>query len=327
MSEKTKDKLKRKPGLAFTLPDEVMLAVIQSCQKDRKEQHKRNTAELEAQREAAAAKEKLIREHNLHNATEKYIDAMYYYKMFHSPACIKDLTSGELNDYIARLPSKSRKLEVLKENIRMRKIGLGWTHIDDSWSKGGNPYSVSTLTSRLLQIITMEGAEEGQWKIPPHPPICTPSRTHTVALGTRTKNVESLDEKYLGDENKIRKEAIQLLKQRETRGEGSLAAECQEALPPELQSIVGERIELLVGVDVGGQTELLWWAGKVLHVENEEKRQVTVSWDPLEDVSGWEEGGCSIQKLVEKKWNKNTQGAWRMEYIDELGDLLSDEEV
>lgn len=329
MDEKMKDKRKRKPGYYFALPKEVSSASILSSIKDQKQQRQRNNDELEAQRKVAREKEELLIKLNLHNATEKHIDAIYYFKMAHSPACLKKLTAVELKDYIDKLPSKSRRLEVLKENIRMRKLGYGWTHIDDSWSKGGKPHSVKTLTDRLLHIITMEGTGSKEWKIPSNPPVLTPSRIRTVALGTRTKNVESLDAKYLGDEDKVRRTALRLLRQRERRGDGSLAAECQEPVAPELLSIVGKRIEYLDGVDVGGQTELLWWTGEVLHVEDEEKGLVMISWDPLEDVSGWEEGGCSIQKLVGKKWNKNRQGAWRMEYIDAdiHGDELEDSEL
>ena len=53
-----------------------------------------------------------------------------------------------------------------------------------------------------------------------------------------------------------------------------------------------------------------------MHVEDEEKRTVMISWDPLEDVAGWEEGGVSVQKLGDRKWRKHTKGAWMMEYID-----------
>ena len=50
---------------------------------------------------------------------------------------------------------------MLKENIRMRKIGLGWSWIDDAWSKGGRPFSVEELTKRLYDIIAKEGRSKG----------------------------------------------------------------------------------------------------------------------------------------------------------------------
>ena len=52
-------------------------------------------------------------------------------------------------------------------------------------------------------------------------------------------------------------------------------------------------IEVYTEVDVGGgKKELIWWAGEVLQ-EDGEKRMVMISWDPLEDFAGWEEGGES----------------------------------
>ena len=204
---------------------------------------------------------------------------------------------------------------MLKENIRMRKIGLGWSWIDDAWSKGGRPFSVEELTKRLYDIIAKEGRSKG-WEIPLHPPIKTPSRAHTVALGTTTNNVKSLDEKYLGDATELRKSAAKLLRQREARGEGSVSHECQPPKQPTVTELVKDRVEVYTEVYVGTKKQLIWWAGEVLHVEDEEKRTVMISWDPLEDVAGWEEGGVSVQKLADRKWRVHTKGAWRMEHID-----------
>ena len=205
---------------------------------------------------------------------------------------------------------------MLKENIRMRKIGLGWSWIDDSWSKGGKPFSVKELTARLIAIITKEGRLPG-WEIPSHPPVNMPSRAYTVALGTTTNNVKSLDEKYLGDATEVRKSATELLRQREARGEGSLAFECQPSDQPKVTELVKERVEVYTEVDVGGgKKELIWCAGEVLHVEDVEKRTVMISWDPLEDVKGWEGGGVSVKKLGIQKWKSATKDAWMMEYID-----------
>ena len=206
---------------------------------------------------------------------------------------------------------------MLKENIRMRKIGLGWSWIDDSWSKGGRPFSVKELTDRLIAIISKERRLKARNQIPSHPPVNMPSRTHTVALGTTTNNVKGLDEKYLGDATKVRKSALELLRQREARGEGSLAFECQPPVQPKLTSLVKQRIEVYTEVDVGGgKKELIWWAGEVLHVEDAKKRTVMISWDPLEDVKGWEGGGVSVKKLGIQKWKSATKDAWMMEYID-----------
>ena len=256
----------------------------------------------------------------------------------------------------------------------MRHLGFGWKTVDISWSKDYKTYSVDDLTNRLNDIIKLEG--KGQWEIPPHPPVDTPSRTHTVALGTRTADVDYLDQKYVGDERDLRKKAKRLLRERESRGEGSVPSACQPPRRPELSELVGLRIEVLTPVKVtpvkvNGDVEddddgvdnnvddgvddddvvtnsitckqqasastakatkkkrkkddpLIWWPCKVLYVENEVKRLVMVTWDPLADVQGWENGGEGTVKLGKNKWKGEVKDAWRMEYIDSDGDSDSD---
>ena len=100
----------------------------------------------------------------------------------------------------------------------------------------------------MFDIIKREGKKG--WKIPTHPPVDTPSRTHTVALGTRTADVDSLDQRYLGDEKNLRKKERKLLRERESRGVGSLASDCQPPRRPELSELVGDRIEVLTSVQI-----------------------------------------------------------------------------
>ena len=106
MGERKKKKLKREAGLFHDFPEAVQIAIIQSAIDDAAEQRKRNNDELEAQRKAKEGKEKLLHELNLHNTTEAHIDAIYYYKMYHSRACLKDMTLQKLRDIIKLLPSK-----------------------------------------------------------------------------------------------------------------------------------------------------------------------------------------------------------------------------
>ena len=88
-----RQKKTQKQGLFWLLPQEVQDAIIQSAIEDAPDQRKRNTEELEAQCKAKEQKEQLVRELNLHNATEAYIDAIYYYKMYHSPVSCSILRS------------------------------------------------------------------------------------------------------------------------------------------------------------------------------------------------------------------------------------------
>ena len=177
----------------------------------------------------------------------------------------------------------------------------------------------------MIEVIKLEGTKGKE--IPKHPPVTTPSRVDLVAFGTRTKDVDALDEKYVGDARKLRKKARKLLRERESQGEGSLAHECQPPKPKTIHKVVGKRIELLTSVKVGSnETSLIWWAGMVKHVENERTRVVLIVLDALKDVDGWEHGGKCKQKLASSKWRKNIENAWRMEFVDPCSDSDSDNE-
>ena len=282
--------------------------------KDAPAQRKRNTEELELQRKAKEDKEKLIHELNLHNSTEAYIDAIYYFKMYFSDACIEGMTTIEVERAIASLPSKAAKLSTLKENIRMRKLGLGFDWVNDSWSKSNKEFGVEQLTSRLIAIINKE--DRPDCIIPSCPPVKIASRSTTVPLGTSTPDLDKLEERYSDDAKQIRKTATKLLKQRESEGKGSLASECQPWRKPEVCDLVAKRIEVYTAVDVGDGKECIWWPGRVVGVHKAEKQEVLIEWDPLEDVEGWELGGEAVQKLKKNLWRKEEEGAWRMEYVD-----------
>ena len=73
---------------------------------------------------------------NLENSTEEYIDAIYYYKMYFSEAGLK--TNKEVMYVLGNSNYRTLKVNVLKENIRMRVKGFGWTQWDHAWTKGNH---------------------------------------------------------------------------------------------------------------------------------------------------------------------------------------------
>ena len=57
--------------------------------------------------------------------TEKYIESLYYHRMYNSPACWRGdprIVDRELK----KLKFKFDKYEAIKENIRIQWIGFGW---------------------------------------------------------------------------------------------------------------------------------------------------------------------------------------------------------
>ena len=69
-------------------------------------------------------------------AKEDLIEASYYWDMFHSEVCWKGNLSIVLK-MLGQLKSVSAQTEALKENIRMRVIGLGWKQFTITWSSNG----------------------------------------------------------------------------------------------------------------------------------------------------------------------------------------------
>jgi len=114
-------------------------------------------------------------------------------------------------------------------------------------------------------------------------------------LGTQTKCAKELDNKYMSDDNKFKKNAREILKRRETKGEGSIYASMQPFA----------RLDYLAGFKIAGQKEpeLRWCQGEVIAVLDRKKPTVRVLWDEMADCSGWEtsqEGDCV---LLPSKWN------------------------
>jgi len=81
----------------------------------------------------------------------------------------------------------------------------------------------------------------------------------------------------------------------------------------------------LGGFKIAGQKEpeLRWCQGEVIAVLDRKKPTVRVLWDEMADCSGWEtsqEGDCV---LLPSKWNKDNEGAWRMDLPVDIEDTLS----
>ena len=87
---------------------------------------------------------------------------------------------------------------------------------------------------------------------------------------------------------------------------------------PELVELVEERIDVLssfdIVVDNRKATPLRWCQGLVKSVvEDTREPTVVVEWDGMSDVEGWEEKRESTQVLKRHLWNKDKEGAWRMD--------------
>jgi hypothetical protein len=111
-----------------------------------------NRDDLDKQREAKRKKEEMIENKSFDKAKEDLIEASYYWDMFHSEVCWKGKLST-VTKMLGWLKSVSAQTEVLKENIRMRVIGLGWKQFTITWSSKGVKRSVSTLAGHLSPLL------------------------------------------------------------------------------------------------------------------------------------------------------------------------------
>jgi hypothetical protein len=95
----------------------------------------------------------------MENATEEYIEGLYYHRMYVSPACWKD-DHRYVTRELRKLTSESAKYHALKENIMIRVKGFGWEWCRHQWSKDGRKYTVEELANHLRRIIKEEKNHE-----------------------------------------------------------------------------------------------------------------------------------------------------------------------
>ena len=221
-----------------------------------------------------------------------------------------------------RLNSDTARYNALKENILIRVKGFGWDWCKHPWSKDGVKYTIAQLSAHLQHIIK----EEKVYDIPNEPPLKVPTRANLPILGTQIDQVKKLDGQYVANEDGFKMKARKIRHERELQGEGSIHATMQSWFPPTLCDLLDQRIDVLAGFEMPDTDErdMRWCQGKVIEVY-EKKNAVKVCWDPIPDCAGWETSQETVQKLPRSKWNKNVNGAWRMDLSIELYDK-SDEE-
>ena len=69
-------------------------------------------------------KDDLTQEKGFEPAKDEFIEALIYHRMWSSAACWK--TIGAVIEGLKKLKYKKVKLGVLKDNIQIRYLGLGW---------------------------------------------------------------------------------------------------------------------------------------------------------------------------------------------------------
>ena len=110
--------------------------------------------------------------------------------------------------------------------------------------------------------------------------------------------------------------ADRIRRAREARGEGSMYSLLQPFSRPNVNELLGQRIDVLYSCTLpgGGGNVLRWCQGEVIEIyTGKQKPTVRVLWDPMPDVEGSEESSETNAILLPSKWRKETEGGWRMD--------------
>ncbi len=109
---------KNNPSLGFfhQFEKEVQEVIVSVAMQDAPKTCERNNPDLELQAKAQKKKEDMLREKSLEKASEEYIDAVYYHRMYSSDACWKN-DPKVVTSELGKLNSESAKYHAIKENI------------------------------------------------------------------------------------------------------------------------------------------------------------------------------------------------------------------
>ena len=237
----------------------------------------------------------LLKEQSLEKASEAYIDGIYYHEMYHSHACWR--TSSMVDRELNKLKSKNAKLNALKENIRMRVLGLGWKDLATPWSKNGKEFTPNQLTTHLKNIISHQRTRV----IPGKPPVELPKRKIIPSLGTKTGTVSRIEQRYENQTEKFETDGQNLRVERELAGFGDRYGNMQPSSMPSVdKKIIGKRLDVCFEYDIEeGGTELRWCQGEVIDISDglnivkpgartscyKKGEAVMIKWDENKDIN------------------------------------------
>ena len=259
---------------------------------------------LDKQHEAKKKRQNLLRQRKMLAAQEDYANALTLIDMFYSPACWRSKSVAKTE--FEKLPSRTAKLNSVKEQIRIRVKGFGWTDLHHPWSENGVEFSPEHLLSHLMDKII---PEQNKRQLPIEPTMNLPSRKHLPQLGTQTLDVAKLEERYESERETAVAEAIKLREQMENEGATDRHERLQPSVSPAVnEDLIGSEIEILYSYkEPDGSAVDQWCQGIVVAIKT--RNRVHIQWRE----STLREGDLSITEevLMKSKWNKHVLGGWR----------------
>ena len=285
----------------------------------------RDAADLAAQHECVRAKAELAKAKGLTTKSEQFIDALYYHEMYFSERRITTLS--KVTAALKKLSSEAKRIEELKEQIRMRVLGLGWPDLHTPWSKGGEAFDSAHLKAHLATILTAEKTRP----IPDKPPVPLLDRKALPQLGTATDAKLLLDQRAAEAAGGFEAAARAEKARREAAGIGDSHAERQPPVAPSVAAgtiVAGTRLEVLCHYNFamaveGAEGGLMWCSATVLSTEGVRKgprsvyapgEAALVLWDANDRVEPAEEPTEGAVELKPSLFNKEKEGAWRLDF-------------
>ena len=200
-------------GAYHMLSPEMRTSLLEFALKKSPQVRKAEKAALEKQRAAKKKKQDKLKEMKLEAATAEYVKTLTYLEMFHSPACWK--TAKDVRQRFGKLGSETAKRNAVKEQIRIRVLGLQWKDLHTPWSKDGVDFTAEQLRDILIEKIIPEQRER---KILDVPSVDLPSRGERAQLGTRSIDLDNLDAKRKDKESLVIEKALEMKADLDTDG-------------------------------------------------------------------------------------------------------------
>ncbi len=293
-------------GKYHKLPDELKQSIVAAAKAHGAEMHKRFNAGLKKQLDVKKEKEEIAAKHNLDKSREDHIVAYYFYHQYFSPRCwtTVEIAMVQFN----ALESEAQKVIATREQILIRKEGLGMIQAHKNWSENGRTFTSQELFKHLVEVVI---PMQATFEIPDEPPISMPTLSNLPTLGTTSdlaNNFKIASEEHIAELKAGRDEEIM---RREERGEGDLYSEMQQFQMPKIETLQGYEIEMLFSYNHTDGTPYLDWAhGKVKKVLNAKYNRVQIEWSG--ECVNSKDNKVSNHVLAKRKYNGGLiDGAWR----------------
>ena len=322
-----------KPTMGFfhQFPKRIQQAMVVVAIKHAPVIRESNRADVERQRKWKLDKEELRREKGMKKATDNQLENTLLFCKYNTNAAVKGKPS-EVTRWLKGIRGDKRKREALKENISIRVKGFGWDQFRIPWTRNRQDRPIKELAKHLRDILTFELSAT----IPTEPAGTMKMRKFVPVLGTLTDERRMLDANHFKSGQDMKDAAMKLACERKARDDHtSIYATYQQWDVPKPRELVGRRIDIFWPIKDAGASRFSggsWFQGKVTAVVN--GYTVKVLWDPMPDVTGYEEGSKESEDitLAPDLWRRHIRYGWRYDLDVELvnnyydkDDIIDDE--